>query len=414
VRDGASPSQKGTVGGAPPASCTRTTPGSIFTTCHEAFAELEHVASAGFDGEVLVQGPDERAFGLDQHAVVRVVGDGTTGRQRREPRALGSHQAPAHAVAMQQRRASVRVHLDHAIEVGARELAVRSRAAERFEELVLLPLARGAVGHHLLREDVERRTHVRGAIEATAAHGAQERHGFDGLVERQRVNLALGRARDAVTGASDALQERRDRARAAHLHGEVDVADVDAELERRRRDEHRELAGFEPCLRGEARLLRQAPVVARHATGAQLFGEARGESLGELARAHEHERRAVRANRFRHLRVQLGPLLVAAHRGERRVGQHGLELHRAQVTRVDELAPSITADEQARHRRERLHGRGETDALRRTVSLFATQCFESLERECEMRAALVARDRVDLVDDHGAHGPAASRVRRCS
>ena len=58
------------------------------------------------------------------------------------------------------------------------------------------------------------------------------------------------------------------------------------------------------------------------------------------------------------------------------------------------------ADEQPRDGLDRaLRGR-QADALRRRVA----QRLEPLEREREVRAALVARDGVDLVDDHGVDG----------
>jgi hypothetical protein len=48
-----------------------------------------------------------------------------------------------------------------------------------------------------------------------------------------------------VTCAADALQAAGHRLRALHLDHEVDRAHVDAELERRRRDEARDLAQLE-------------------------------------------------------------------------------------------------------------------------------------------------------------------------
>ena len=51
--------------------------------------------------------------------------------------------------------------------------------------------------------------------------------------------------------ASDALQEGRDRARRAELADKIDVADIDAELERRGRHHGGECAGLQPLLRVE-------------------------------------------------------------------------------------------------------------------------------------------------------------------
>ena len=73
----------------------------------------------------------------------------------------------------------------------------------------------------------------------TAPH---QRQRFEQLVARQREQPALGDAPQRMAGPADALQERGDRARRADLAHEVDVADVDAQLQRRRGDDRFQLA----------------------------------------------------------------------------------------------------------------------------------------------------------------------------
>ena len=67
---------------------------------------------------------------------------------------------------------------------------------------------------------------------------------------------------------------------------------------------------------------------------------------------------------------------------------------------VDDLRQRPVADQQARDRLDRPLRRRQADAARPAVA----QCFEPFEREREVRAALVARDSVDLVDDDGLDG----------
>jgi hypothetical protein len=55
----------------------------------------------------------------------------------------------------------------------------------------------------------------------------QERRRLHELVEREREDPALRNAIERVARAADALEQRRDRARRAHLDHEVDLADVD-------------------------------------------------------------------------------------------------------------------------------------------------------------------------------------------
>ena len=93
--------------------------------------------------------------------------------------------------------------------------------------------------------------------------------------------------------AARALQEGRDRARRSELAHEVDVADVDAELERGGGDEDLELAVLQPLLGLEPQLLGHAAVMRHHAIGAEELGQMPRRALGHPARVDEDERRAV-------------------------------------------------------------------------------------------------------------------------
>src|SRR6185295_19615878 len=90
-----------------------------------------------------------------------------------------------------------------------------------------------------------------------------ERRALDELVEREREEAPLRDFSQGVAGAADPLQERRDRAGGSHLDREIDVADVDSELERGRRDERPEASPLQPRLGVEAPLPREAAVMAR-------------------------------------------------------------------------------------------------------------------------------------------------------
>ena len=99
---------------------------------------------------------------------------------------------------------------------------------------------------------------------------------------------------------------------------EVHVADVDAELERRRRDESPQRSRLQPLLGVQAARLREAAVVARDGLLAEQPRELRRDALGHLARVHEDERRPVLADELADALVDLLPLLVRADRRERR------------------------------------------------------------------------------------------------
>ena len=78
------------------------------------------------------------------------------------------------------------------------------------------------------------------------------------------------------------------------------------------------------------------------------------------------------------------------------LGQLDREVDGALVARVDDRRKRAVAHEQPGDGLDRLLRGRQPDARGRCIA----QGFESLERQREMGAALVARDRVDLVDDH--------------
>ncbi len=161
-------------------------------------------------------------------------------------------------------------------------------------------------------------------------------------------------------------------------------------------------------------------------SGELLPGElvqARREPFGQPAGVHEHDRRAVRPDQLEQLGVDRGPDRRSRRRGARRrrtehqrhplrrlgeVGQLGhvldrdddLDLHRLAEPRVHDghrpgAARGLAAEEPG-DLLERALGRRQADPLRRLVS----DLLEAFEREREVRAALGAGHRVDLVDDH--------------
>ena len=133
---------------------------------------------------------------------------------------------------------------------------------------------------------------------------------------------------------------------------------------------------------------------------------ARG-ALREPARVDEHERRAVRADQLREPVVLLDPDLVRHDRLERRCGSSSARSRlRTWPSSMTRAAPVRRAgEERGRARRSASCVAEMPTRVRRRRA----QRLEPLERQREMRAALVARDRVDFVDDHRAHRRAASR-----
>ena len=243
----------------------------------------------------------------------------------------------------------------------------------------------------------------RKSVELAALDAVEERRAFDEVVEREGEEAPFGRAVDRVAGAADPLQEGRNRARRADLADELDVADVDAQFERGGGDHRPQFAALEPLLGGESPLLGHAPVMRGDRVLAEPVRELARHTLAHAPRVDEDERGLVRADEPGEPLVDLAPDLVGHHRFERRVGRLDGEVARTLVAGIDDrdlrglLAVLVGADEQARHGADGVLGRGKPDALQAV----AAERRQAFERQRQMRAALVRRDGVDLVDDHG-------------
>jgi hypothetical protein len=373
-------------------------------------AELEDVAGRALDREVLVDLADLGLLGPLHDGVVVVVGDRAARGDRGEPRAAAPAQHAGDPVAMEVGTGAPAAvgdalgqHREHLLELVVGQRGIRRRAADHRHELVLGDLLGGGRGDDLLREDVEWRVAQRDRVEVAAPHAAHERRALDELVAGQREHPALRRAAEVVARAADALEQRGERARRADLHDQIDRADVDAELERRRRDRALDLAVLELLLRGEPQRARHRAVVGDDVLLAEPLLERGGGPLDQAPRVGEHDRRAVLAHQRGDPVVDPPELLVRGDRAELVVGDLDREVEVAAVSGVDDVrhrAPR--ADEQPRDHRDRLLGRRQPDAGRRAPGALRDEPVEPLERQREVRAALVARDRVDLVDDHRA------------
>ena len=386
-------------------------------------AELEHVAGDALDREVLVDRADVRALRLEDDGVVAGLGNRPARGQRGQARALLLAQDVMDGVAMDvararpvARREAVGEHAHDGVEVGAREPRVRPGAADEREQRVLVPFAARGLGDDLLREDVERRRHDAQRIELAAADRIEQRRALDQLVARLREEARLGNAADGVARAAGALQEGRDRARRAELADQVDVADVEAELERRGRDQHLQFAALQALLGVEPRFLGEAAVVRRDRVLAEALAEVARGALGHAPRVDEDQRRPVQMDQLGDAAVDLLPLVVRHHRRERRRRQLEREVALLGVADVDDLAIGLAvddragADQEARDLVDRLLRRRQADPNQR----LGDDRLQPLEREREVAAALARGDGVDLVDDHGAnagqHRPARDRA----
>ena len=309
-------------------------------------AQQEHVAGHALDRPVLVHGADRGVVGIEHDLVVAELRDRAARAQRRQARAAPAAQPAVHLVAVQVggapalgRVEAVGQHREHGLEVRARELAVRPRLAHAREERVLAPVVAGAGRDDLLREDVERRLREHDLVEPAGVHRAQQRRALDQLVARGRQEPALRAQAERVTRAPDPLQRGRDAAHRADQADELDLADVDAELERRRGDQRPQLARLQPRLDLQPALARQAAVVRGDVLGADPLAEPVRQPLGQPARVGEDQGRAVRRGVAREHLDQIVPLLLRSDRGQVLARRHrDREVEIALVAEVEHRA----------------------------------------------------------------------------
>ena len=239
-------------------------------------AQQENVAAVAFHGEIFVHRADERALVFGHHAEIAHSGIAP-------PQVTATMRAPRRAftwpnhVAVQPRAGSrpdgnaFAEHRDDAVERFPLEVAIRPGPAHSANKLVFGPFLAGAHGHDLLGQEIQRRHRHFDGIQSAGAHGAQQGQAFDQFIARQRKQPPFGHDAQRVARPADALQERGDRARRADLANQVDVADVDAHLQRRRGDDRFQLATFQSLFRTQANLARQAAVMAATASSPSVW-----------------------------------------------------------------------------------------------------------------------------------------------
>ena len=195
VRAGASPSQNGTVGGAPPRVAHAHDARLDAADAPRGAAEQEHVARHALDRPVFVDGADEGVVGVGDHAVVGDLGDRAARGERGEPRAAPAAQHAVHAIAVHVRGAATAPGLDTLRDAARAPRRSRSRAsccvrARRGAPARRAPPRSSRSAAHAaticcarMSSGATRRVH---ASSSPARTRAQQRRALDELVARRR------------------------------------------------------------------------------------------------------------------------------------------------------------------------------------------------------------------------------------
>ena len=379
-------------------------------------AQQKRVADARFEDELLVKFADARLAVAQIHAERARVRDRADVAHREQARAGQGDQPVGRPIPGDlgpQRRDSrhgrgVEVvaageHVEDALELRPGQVAVRIRAADEVEELGRAPRLHRHRCNDLLGEDVERAFGCVGQLDVAVQHAARDRGRLHQVLAEGGVDAAVAGLPDQVARAADALQPLRHALGRLELHDQVDVADVDAELERAGADQGREFAGLQVRLHLAPGFFRHAAVVgadrafgadgehapvAHQAAGRERGGAAGLDLLGALGRelgvepvsgalgqapvVGEDQGRTVLEDVAQDLRHDSRPDAAAGQVAEVVHWCDDFELELLLVVRVDDgdragRALALLAAEETRGFLERPDGRREADALDRLL-----------------------------------------------
>src|SRR5271170_5263323 len=295
------------------------------------------------------------------------------------------------------------------------ELAEVVRAAEDAQQLgfgdfVLL----GRDRDDLLRRNIDASRRYFHFVEMPAANRAHRSAAFEQVVGRHREEAAFGRSAETVPRSANALDGGRDGFGRIELADELDGADVDAEFERRGRYYRLQLAALEALLCEQPLGAREATMMRHDSVGAEPLLQVDRDALCRSPAQRKNQRRAMLTDEARDFVVHRVPMLMRRQRPELGSGREDLQVHRAhaivganyfdRARRARVVASNVISREEAGQLFDRIQRRRQTDSIGPRLSAARHQSLEALERERQMRAALVAGERMEFVDDDVADG----------
>ena len=214
-------------------------------------AQLKYIAGHAFKSEVFIQRADKQAFRLQDDLVIELIGYRPAVQQRRQPRALARPQHAVNGVPVQIRAApaapgveTVAEHFDDGDKLLVRQFPVRPSNGKRLIQIVFMPFAAGNLGDDLLRQHIQRLLGNGDTVQFVPLYRRQHGRAFHQIVARQRKQASFRNSAQLVAGTPHPLQKSRDRMRRTQLANQIDIAYIDAQLQRRRRHQRFERALF--------------------------------------------------------------------------------------------------------------------------------------------------------------------------
>ena len=286
-------------------------------------AQQKDVTRLTLGPEILIDRADHGVILLRHDADREDFGDRSRITNRGDPRAGASPQPAADLIVMQidaapsgRVRDPLTEHLHDAVEVRARQIAIRGRSTTDGEQFIAAPVLASNRSDDLLGEHVERRDGDRHDVEPPMTDRACDGHALDQLIASQSEHPTLRHQPQRMPRPPDPLQKRGDVPRRADLNHEVDVADVQSHFERRRRHDRLQLPGLQSLLSVMPQIGRQRTVMAGDRLLSQQLTQLMSQPLRQPPRVDKNQRRAVRVHQLDDPLINLGPLLVHADRPE--------------------------------------------------------------------------------------------------
>ena len=302
----------------------------------------------------------------------------------------------------QARRESLGKRCDHLVELIPGQVPVGIGPPAQLEQLVLVPIFRSAGGHHLLGHHVQRPGRNDEGVQVALQQRAGQRGALQHLIPGEGEQLAFGHAADGVSGAAHPLHQQSDGARRTNLADQVDLADVDAQFQRRGGDTDLHLSVFQLLLGVPAGGPGQAAVVGDHRFLSQARRKLMGDSFHQPARVDEDQGDGVGLGESGDGVQGLAPDFVGGDGAKFLLRQLHGQVNLPAAARVHDHAIGIAvgvnvpvAHQEPGHFRQGPLGGGQTDAGDGLVG----QLAQPLHRQGQVGAALVVGHGVDLVQD---------------
>ena len=151
--------------------------------------------------------------------------------------------------------------LDQLIKLIPRQFAIRIGAAQHGIKRILVPRFSSAGSDDLLHEYVEWLRRNLELVQITGSHRLHQGCAFDQVITGCGEKAALWNCASPMPCATNPLHSCRNRAGRPHLANQIDGANIDAQFQRRCRDQQFDFAIPRSRLRVQAKLARKTAVM---------------------------------------------------------------------------------------------------------------------------------------------------------